>query len=71
MDSGGARLALRAPSTMKALVIEDSERLRRSLQTGLTRSGFTVVAVADGEQGLDYARYGKFDVVLLGARGSC
>ncbi|MHC4955702.1 MAG: response regulator transcription factor [Planctomycetota bacterium] len=50
---------------MKVLVIEDSERLRRSLQHGLHRSGFAVDAVGDGEEGLAYARLGEYDVVLL------
>ncbi len=50
---------------MKVLVIEDSERLRRSLQLGLQRSGFTVEAVADGRDGLDHALLGGHDVVVL------
>ena len=50
---------------MKTLVIEDSERLRRSLEVGLRRSGFTVDVVGDGEEGLAYARFGRYDVVVL------
>lgn len=50
---------------MKALVIEDSEPLRRSLATGLTRSGFSVDVVGDGEEGLHFARHGRYDVVVL------
>ncbi|MFY9344598.1 MAG: response regulator transcription factor [Planctomycetota bacterium] len=50
---------------MKVLLIEDSERLRRSLETGLRRSGFAVVAVGDGREGLDHARYGGFDAIVL------
>ncbi len=50
---------------MKTLVIEDSERLRRSLEVGLLRSGFAVDVVGDGEDGLAYARHGHYDVVVL------
>ncbi len=50
---------------MKVLVVEDSERLRRSLTHGLQRSGFAVDAVGDGEEGLAYARHGTYDVVVL------
>lgn len=50
---------------MKVLVIEDSERLRRSLTQGLTRSGFAVDTVGDGEDGLAWARHGGHDVVVL------
>ena len=50
---------------MKVLVVEDSERLQRSLQHGLHRSGFAVDVVGDGEEGLAYARHGKYDVVVL------
>ena len=50
---------------MKVLVIEDSERLRRSLEHGLRRSGFAVDSVADGEEGLAYAKHGVYDVVVL------
>jgi DNA-binding response OmpR family regulator len=50
---------------MKALLIEDSERLRRSLQHGLSRSGFAVDAVGDGLEGYDYARHGSYDVIVL------
>lgn len=50
---------------MKVLIIEDSERLRRSLCAGLSRSGFGVDAVADGEEGFAYASHGKYDAVVL------
>ncbi len=50
---------------MKILLVEDSERLRRSLEHGLARSGFAVQAVADGRLGLDHALYGGFDAIVL------
>ena len=39
----------------KILIVEDSERLRRSLGEGLRRSGFTVDLVADGHEAIAYA----------------
>ena len=45
--------------------MEDSERLQRSLRHGLRRSGFAVDVVGDGEEGLAYARHGKYDVIVL------
>lgn len=50
---------------MKILVVEDSERLRRSLVEGLTRTGFAVDAAADGEEGLEFAMAYEFDVIVL------
>jgi len=50
---------------MKVLVIEDSERLQRSLELGLRRSGFAVDVVGDGEEGLAYARHGTYDAIVL------
>jgi DNA-binding response OmpR family regulator len=50
---------------VKVLVVEDSERLQRSLRHGLRRSGFAVDIVGDGEEGLTYARHGKYDVIIL------
>src|SRR5262245_11276285 len=50
---------------MKVLVVEDSERLRRSLEHGLRHSGFAVDLAADGEEGLSLASHGGHDVVVL------
>jgi DNA-binding response OmpR family regulator len=50
---------------VKVLVVEDSERLQRSLEHGLRRSGFAVDVVGDGEEGLAYARHGTYDVIVL------
>ena len=50
---------------MKVLVIEDSERLRRSLRHGLRRSGFAVDVVDNGVDGLAYARHGTYDAIVL------
>jgi len=50
---------------MKVLLIEDSERLQRSLEHGLRHSGFAVDVVGDGEEGLAFARHGTYDVIVL------
>jgi len=50
---------------MKILVIEDSEKLRKSLKTGLTKLGYAVDFAIDGEQGLQFALCAKYDVVVL------
>lgn len=50
---------------MKVLVVDDSERLRRSLAQGLSHSGFAVDAAADGEEGLAFATHGEYDAIVL------
>jgi two-component system copper resistance phosphate regulon response regulator CusR len=50
---------------MRILVVEDSDPLRESLHTGLTREGFAVDVAADGELGLNYARNNPYDVLVL------
>jgi DNA-binding response OmpR family regulator len=50
---------------MRLLLVEDSERLRRSLAAGLRRSGYAVDLAADGPEGLWLARSHDYDVVIL------
>ena len=50
---------------MKLLIIEDSQRLLRSLGSGLRKMGYAVDLVADGAEGLDYARLNEYDVIVL------
>ena len=50
---------------MKVLVIEDSKRLRRSLEHGLKRANFTVDLAADGVEGLGQLLAYEYDVVVL------
>lgn len=54
-----------APCAMKILVIEASERLRRSLGEGLRRLGHAVDLAADGEEGSAYAEHGDYDAIVL------
>ena len=50
---------------MKVLLVEDSDRLRRSLSRGLERSGYAVDLAADGREGLEFARSYDYDVIVL------
>jgi DNA-binding response OmpR family regulator len=50
---------------VRVLVVEDSERLRRSVAEALRRSGYAVDEAADGEAGLHHALSGAYDVVVL------
>src|SRR6476619_4092122 len=50
---------------MRLLMVEDEARLARALQRVLTADGFRVEVAADGATGLDLARHGDFDAVLL------
>ena len=50
---------------MHVLLVEDSRRLQRSLQTGLERSGYAVDVADDGEAGLRFARHNTYDVIIL------
>ena len=50
---------------MRLLLIEDSERLQRSLAAGLRSAGYAVDIAADGETGLWRAQEIPYDVVLL------
>ncbi len=50
---------------MRALIVEDSDRLRESLKVALQESGYAVDAVDDGVNGLWMAQNHDYDVVLL------
>jgi len=50
---------------MKLLIIEDSERLRRSLGRGLEKLGWTVDSVSDGDDGLEHVLSYDYDAVVL------
>ncbi len=50
---------------MKLLIVEDSERLLRSLGMGLRKMGYAVDLVADGAEGFEYARLKDYDVIVL------
>ena len=50
---------------MKLLLVEDSERLQRSLSTGLKKHGFIVDQAFDGEQALAYTAVNQYDAIVL------
>jgi DNA-binding response OmpR family regulator len=50
---------------VKLLVIEDSQSLLRSLGAGLRKMGYAVDLVADGAEGLDFARLNDYEVIVL------
>lgn len=50
---------------MRVLVIDDEPQIRRALRAGLERSGYTVMAAASGEEGLDIASEHPPDLVIL------
>ena len=50
---------------MRILLIEDSVRLRRSLEHGLRREGFAVDMTGDGCEGFLFAETYAYDVVVL------
>ena len=51
--------------TEKILVVEDEETIQELIQYNLTKEGYQVSCVASGEKGLEAARAGNPDLVLL------
>jgi DNA-binding response OmpR family regulator len=50
---------------MRILLIEDSQRLQRSLGAGLRKTGYAVDVIGDGKDGFRKAQTGDYDVVVL------
>jgi len=50
---------------VRLLVVEDEERLASALRRGLQAEGFAVDVAADGPTGLDLARHGDYDAMIL------
>ena len=50
---------------VKILLVDDSQRLLRSLSQGLTRLGYAVDVAGDGEEGLDLAETYAYHVIVL------
>lgn len=50
---------------MKILVIEDEQLLAQSIRAVLEQKGFEVDTVYDGTAGLEYARLGIYDLLIL------
>jgi len=52
----------------RILVVDDEESMRYFLRRSLKREGFNVETAASGEEALDLAPEGRFDLVLLDLR---
>src|SRR5688500_8925518 len=50
---------------MRLLVVEDEPRMAAALAKGLQAEGFVVQVAPDGPTGLEEARFGGYDAVLL------
>jgi DNA-binding response OmpR family regulator len=50
---------------VRLLVVEDEVRLGQALARGLTAEGFVVDVVTHGVDGLEHARHGDYDVIVL------
>ncbi|MEV4532596.1 response regulator transcription factor [Asanoa sp. NPDC049518] len=50
---------------MRLLVVEDEARLASALQRGLQAEGFAVDVAGDGPSGLELARHGEYDAMIL------
>jgi two-component system copper resistance phosphate regulon response regulator CusR len=50
---------------MRILLIEDDEKVARAVSTGLQAERFAVDRAADGLAGLDTARLGPYDLIIL------
>jgi DNA-binding response OmpR family regulator len=49
----------------RVLLIEDDRLLRKACEVGLQKRGFAVLTAADGEEGIQQARAGSPDLILL------
>src|ERR1700710_708463 len=56
---------------MRLLLVEDERRLAHALRRGLTGDGFVVEVAGDGVTGLELARHGDFDAVVLDVMLPC
>ena len=50
---------------MKLLLVEDEKQLSEALQQILIKNKYSVDAVYNGDEGLDYALTGVYDVIIL------
>lgn len=49
----------------KILLVEDDEMNRDMLSRRLMKRGYEVTIATDGQQGVDMARAGEFDIILM------
>jgi DNA-binding response OmpR family regulator len=58
-------LSFKLVSAMRLLLIEDSARLRSTLNAGLRKAGYAVDTAGDGREGLWLATENDYDVIVL------
>ena len=51
--------------TYSILIVEDEDSIRKFIKINLEREGFNVVEASTGEEGLEEARMGEIDIVVL------
>jgi len=50
---------------MKVLIVEDDKNLSKLIAKRLKEEGYDVVQAYDAEEGLNYANYENFDIIIL------
>ena len=50
---------------MRVLIVEDEAKTAAYLRKGLEENGFTADVATDGETGLEFARHGGYDAIIL------
>jgi Response regulators consisting of a CheY-like receiver domain and a winged-helix DNA-binding domain len=50
---------------MKVLIVEDDKNLSKLIAKRLKEEGYDVVQAYDAEEGLNYANYEDFDIIIL------
>ena len=50
---------------MRVLIVEDDRRLAHQLKKGMEELGYAVAVASEGTEGLEAARRGEFDVLVL------
>lgn len=63
--SSGYRIILFDYGSMRILIVEDDRRLAHQLKKGMEELGYAVAVASDGAEGLEAAKRGEFDVLVL------
>lgn len=64
-ESASSMLRSQPSATRRVLVIEDDQSIAMGLEMNLTAEGYQVITAEDGERGLDLARGGGIDLLIL------
>jgi len=63
--SSGYRFILFEYGSMRILIVEDDRRLAHQLKKGMEELGYAVAIASEGTEGLEAAKRGEFDVLVL------